>query len=93
MVLYMTAEDLETEFKQLPAAERLRFVEWLDGNRDELIGNDSPLEVSRQDQDEARRRLAELDANPSMAQTIDKDYFERMKSKAGNVLTGKASAG
>lgn len=59
--------DLE-HLRQLPIADKLRLVEEL---WDDISNSDEPLVVHDWHQDEARRRDAELEANPDLAITCD----------------------
>ncbi len=56
------------QIQQLPLAERLRLVEQI---WDGIAESDEPLIVRDWHKDEARKRAAELDSDPSIAITRD----------------------
>lgn len=58
--------------RRLPAVEKLQIVEEL---WDDLAGSPEPLPLPEWHRDEATRRFAELDADPSIA--IDRDELRR----------------
>ena len=70
--------DLE-ELRKLPVAEKLRIVEQL---WDDIGSADEPLTVRDWHKTEARRRAAELEADPDLAITRD-ELWKRVDERNG----------
>ena len=90
-----TLAEIESAVRELPPVERVRFVEWLDENRRELLPAEAgePAEIAEAQRREVLRRRDELLANPALAQGFDDEYFNRLRQKIADVRAGKASAG
>lgn len=90
-----TLAEIESALLELPAGERVRFVQWVDENRRELVPAEAgdATEVAEVQRREVLRRRDELLANPGLAQRFDDDYFDRLRQKAADVRSGKASSG
>lgn len=86
----MSVEQIEAQVLALPAADRARFVAWLDDHHDELLPAEDSVapEIRR----EILRRSAELRDRPDLAQPVDAKYFERMKQRVADALAGQARA-
>ena len=63
----MSVEQLEQQVQALSAAERQRFAEWFDDHRHEIIPPDEILTAQEQ---EIRRRLDEMEANPALRENF-----------------------
>jgi putative addiction module component (TIGR02574 family) len=70
--------DLE-ELRKLPVSEKLRIVEEL---WDDIGSSDEPLVVRAWHTTEARRRAAELEADPDLAITRD-ELWKRVDNRDG----------
>ena len=90
-----TLAEIESAVRKLPPVERVRFVEWLDENRRELLPAEAgdAAEIAEVQRQEVLRRRDELAAKPALSQSIDDDYFNRLRQKVADVRAGKASAG
>jgi len=86
----MTVEQLESQVLALPVAERRQFLNWLDDHRHEILPEDN--NVSDAMRREIIRRGVELRDNPSLAETVDDQYFDRIKRRVADALARKASA-
>ncbi len=63
----------------LTETERRQFVRWVDEHRHEILPDED--ELSEDLQREVLRRSAELRDHPELAETLDADYFERVKRR------------
>jgi len=90
-----TLAEIEAAVLELPPVERVRFVQWLDQNRRELLPAEAgdAAEIAEAQRREVLRRRDELLANAALAQPFDDDYFNRLRQKVADVRAGKASAG
>ena len=90
-----TLLEIESAVRELPSVERVRFVEWLDENRCELLPAEvgEAVEIAEAQRREVLRRRDELLRNPALAERIDDEYFDRLRDKLADVRAGKASAG
>jgi hypothetical protein len=59
----MSVEQLESQVLALPLAQRRAFTRWLDEHRDEI---EQPSVLARDQANEVRQRLAEMEADPAM---------------------------
>ena len=62
-VTTISVSSAESDARALSAAERQQFAEWFDDHRHDLIPPDDILTAQEQ---ELRRRLAEMEANPAL---------------------------
>ena len=89
-----TLLEIESAVRELSSVERVRFVQWLDENRCELLPAEAgdPAEIGEAQRREVFRRRDELLANPGFAEQFDEGYFNRLREKLADVRAGKASA-
>jgi len=86
----MSVEQLEQSVLNLSDEERREFLHWIQDHRHEILPDQDG--VSDDVKREILRRSAELRENPGIAQSVDEQYFERMKHRVADVLAQKASA-
>jgi hypothetical protein len=86
----MSVEQIESQVLALPEVERRRFLLWLDDHRHEILPQED--DVSDEVAGEILRRSAELRENPTLAQPVDEQYFDRMKRQVADALARKTSA-
>lgn len=71
----MSVEQLESQVLALPLAERRAFTRWLDEHRDEI---EQPSALTHAQQSEVQKRLAEMEADPSLRIPITEADVEQM---------------
>ena len=81
-----TLAEIESAVQNLPPAERVSFVEWLDENRSDLLPPEAgdAVEIAGAQRVEVLRRRDELMKNPQLAQPFDDGYFNRLRNKVAN---------
>lgn len=84
----MSVEQLESQIMALPLAERRALTRWLDEHRDEI---EQPSVLSRAQETEVQRRLAEMEADPTMRVPFDEKDVEQMFKEIMNERAAKAS--
>ena len=82
-----TLAEIESAVQELPPADRVSFVEWLDENRNDLLPPDAndAAELAEAQRQEVLRRRDELMKNPQLAQPFDDGYFNRLRNKVADV--------
>lgn len=88
----MSVEQIESTLLQLPPEQRRRFADWFYQHEDQILEPADNDEIHPDVKAEILRRSAELRDHPELAQPVDDAYFERMKRRVANALSGKASA-
>ena len=71
----MSVEQLESQLLALPLAKRRAFTRWLDEHRDEI---EQPSALTNAQQSEIQKRLAEMEADPSLRLPITEADVEQM---------------
>ena len=77
----MSVEQLEEQISRLPPEDLARLTGWFD----QFLGRSVPGEIddgvdlTDEEKAELLRRRDQLIANPSLAQPMDDDYFDRLK--------------
>ena len=84
----MSVEQLESQILALPLAERRAFTRWLDEDRDEI---EQPSVLVSGQESEVRRRLAEMEADPSLRipfaeADVEQMFKEFMDERAAKTL-------
>jgi hypothetical protein len=74
----------------LPLAERRAFVRWLDDHRDEI---EQPSVLAAAQQSEVSRRLAEMEADPSLRIPFSEADVETMFREFADARAQKTSTG
>lgn len=89
----MSVEQIEATLLKLPPAERRRFVDWIDGHREELVAENADDDLSEAQKDELLQRRREYDEHPEQFIRMDKparkEMFRRIRK---NVATRLSSA-
>lgn len=82
-----TLAEIESAVQELPPAERVSFVEWLDENRSDLLPPEAgdAAEIAEGQRQEVLRRRDELMKNPQLAQPFEDGYFNRLRNKVTDV--------
>ena len=86
----MSVEQLESQVLALPLAERRAFTRWLDNHRDEI---EQPSILINAQEGEVRRRLAEMEADPSMRIPFSAADAENMFREFADARAHKTSSG
>jgi len=86
----MSVDQIEAGIRSLPPAERIRLVEWLDGHRDELLGESDV--ISKDVRAELELRLKELDEHPEWLESFEEEDLKRMFREFENARSQKPSA-
>ena len=84
----MSVEQLESQVLALPLAERRAFTRWLDEHRDEI---EQPSVLLRVQESEVQRRLAEMEADPSLRVPFAEANVEQMFKKIMDERAAKTS--
>lgn len=85
----MSVEQLESQVLALPLAERRAFTRWLDEHRDEI---EQPSILVRAQEDEIRKRLAEMEADPTQRVPFAEADVEQMFKEIMDERTAKTSS-
>ena len=89
----MSLEQLEHEIQRLPPKDLARFVSWFDTFLAGVPSLADSDDLTEDEKNELRRRRAEILANPASAQTMDANYFDRLKLEVANAEPKDSSAG
>ena len=84
----MSVEQLESQVLALPLPERRAFTRWLDEHRDEV---EQPSVLIRAQETEVRRRLAEMETDPSLRIPCTEGDMEQMFKEIMDERAAKAS--
>ena len=85
----MSVEQLESQVLALPLIERRAFTRWLDEHRDEI---EQPSALTSAQQSEVQKRLAEMEANPSLRIPFAEADVERMCKEIMDERAAKTSS-
>ncbi len=92
----MSVEQIEEQVRSLPPEDLAQFVAWLDAYVGRVIpggeGTDTEGDdLSQEEMTELLRRRAEILADPSLARTMDDEYFDRLKRELHDASPQSAS--
>lgn len=85
----MSVEQLESQVLALPLAERRAFTRWLDEHRDEI---EQPSVLTRAQESEVGRRLAEMEADPALRVPFAEADVEQMFKEIMDERAAKTSS-
>ena len=85
----MSVEQIEASIRALPPAERVRFSEWFENHRAELLGQAD--DASPAVRDELVLRLREIDEHPEILIPLEEQDLERMIQETANAYAKKSS--
>ena len=89
----MSVEQIEGEIRRLPPDDLARFVAWFDAFLAGVPSLADSDDLTEDEKNELRRRRAEILADPASAQTMDANYFDRLKREVANAGPKDSSAG
>ena len=85
----MSVEQLEQQVQALSPDERLRFAEWFDDHRHEIVPPDA---VASAQEREMLRRLAEMEADPSLRESFSTADLDTLCESIAHAHSQTASA-
>jgi len=90
----MSVKELEKQVKHLTPRQLDTFGQWFEQYREAAssAGEGARDDLTKDQKMEIRRRRDELIANPSLAQPVTDEMFERLKRKLAHARPRKTSA-